>query len=104
MGVDGEHRRMVAWPDRRFLDLVGSEHPIIQAPMAGASGVELCVAAMKGGAIGSLPCALLSPEQVRAQVADVRGRAKGPLNLNFFCHKMPEQVDDSAWRALLQPY
>jgi nitronate monooxygenase len=95
---------MVGWPDRRFLDLVGSEHPIVQAPMAGAGGVELCVAAAEGGALGSLPCALLSPDQVRAQVAEVRARAKGPINLNFFCHKMPERVDDSAWRALLRPY
>jgi nitronate monooxygenase len=95
---------MVGWPDRRFLDLAGSEHPIVQAPMAGAGGVELCVAATEGGALGSLPCALLSPDQVRAQVAEVRARAKGPINLNFFCHKMPERVDDSAWRALLRPY
>jgi nitronate monooxygenase len=72
--------------------------------MAGAGGVELCVAATEGGALGSLPCALLSPDQVRAQVAEVRARAKGPINLNFFCHKMPERVDDSAWRALLRPY
>src|SRR5205085_9243540 len=28
----------------------------------------------------------------------------GPINLNFFCHRMPERFDDSAWRALLQPY
>ena len=95
---------MVGWPDRRFLDLVGTEHPIVQAPMAGAGGVELCVAAMQGGALGSLPCALLSPEQVRTQVAEVRSRANGPINLNFFCHQMPEGVDDSAWRALLRPY
>jgi nitronate monooxygenase len=95
---------MVGWPDRRFLDLAGSEHPIVQAPMAGAGGVELCVAATEGGALGSLPCALLSPDQVRAQVAEVRARAKGPINLNFFCHKMPEAVDQSAWIALLQPY
>ena len=95
---------MVGWPDRRFLDLIGSEHPIIQAPMAGASGVELCVSAMQGGALGSLPCALLSAEQVREQVTEVRSRVSGPINLNFFCHKMPEQVDDRAWRALLQPY
>ena len=104
MGVDAQHRHMVGWPDRRFLDLVGCEHPIIQAPMAAAGGVELCIAAMHGGALGSLPCALLSPDQVRAQVAEVRGRAEGPLNLNFFCHQMPVDVDDSAWRALLQPY
>lgn len=95
---------MVGWPDRRFLELVGSEHPIVQAPMAGAGGVELCVAAVEGGALGSLPCAMVTPEQMRQQTAEVRSRASGPLNLNFFCHRMPEQVDDSAWQALLRPY
>ena len=95
---------MVGWPNRGFLDLVGCEHPIVQAPMAGGSGVDLCVAAIEGGALGSLPCGMLSPDQVRAQVAQVRERAGGPLNLNFFCHKMPAKADDSAWRALLRPY
>ena len=104
MGIDAQHRRMVGWLDRRFLDLVGSENPIIQAPMAGAGGVDLCVAAMEGGALGSLPCALLTPEQVRSQVAQVRSRTNGPLNLNFFCHQMPGEVDDGTWRALLRPY
>ena len=104
MVIDAEHRRMVGWPDRRFLDLVGCEHPIVQAPMAGAGGVDLCVAATEGGALGSLPCGMLTPDQVRQQVAEVRSRANGPLNLNFFCHKMPADADDRAWRALLQPY
>lgn len=72
--------------------------------MAGVSGTELCVAAMKGGALGSLPCAMLSPGQVRDQVRDVRARTDGPLNLNFFCHRMPAQADDLAWRELLRPY
>ena len=95
---------MVGWPDRRFLDLVGTEVPIVQAPMAGAGGVDLCVAAIQGGALGSLPCALLSEEQVGSQVAAVRSRASGPLNLNFFCHRMPDDSDESAWRELLRPY
>ena len=95
---------MVGWPDRRFLDLVGTEHPIIQAPMAGAGGVDLCVAAIDGGALGSLPCGMLSPEQVRQQVAEVRARTSGTFALNFFCHSMPAQTNDSAWRTLLQPY
>ena len=34
----------------------------------------------------------------------MRAAAAGPLNLNFFCHALPEAVDDSAWRALLRPY
>jgi len=95
---------MVSWPDTRFLDLAGSKHPIVQAPMAGAGGVELCVAAIQGGALGSLPCGMLSPDQVRGQVAEVRSRTGGPFNLNFFCHVMPSDTDDSAWRRLLQPY
>ena len=95
---------MVGWRDRRFLDRVGCEHPIVQAPMAAAGGVELCIAVIEGGALGSLPCALLSPDQGRRQVAEVRQRAHGPLNLNFLCHRMPQDADDGAWKALLQPY
>ena len=95
---------MVGWPDRRFLDLVGTEYPIIQSPMSNVAGVDLCVAALRGGALGSLPCGMISPDRVREQVADVREQVSGPINLNFFCHHMPEMADDSAWRALLRPY
>jgi len=92
------------WPDTRLLELVGSELPIVQAPMANAGGVELCIGAIDGGALGSLPCGMLSPDQVREQVEAVRHATKGPLNLNFFCHSMPEAADDSSWKALLEPY
>jgi nitronate monooxygenase len=92
------------WPDRRFAELLGSRLPIVAAPMAGAAGVELAVAVVEGGGVGSLPCALLTAEGMRNQVAEVRACCTGPMNLNFFCHPMPEQADDSAWRALLEPY
>jgi nitronate monooxygenase len=92
------------WRDRRLLDLTGAAVPIVQAPMAGAGGVALAVAAMRGGAIGSLPCALLTPDQVQAQVAEVRAATPGPLNLNFFCHDLDSDVDDAPWRAALAPF
>lgn len=92
------------WPDRRFADLLGSRLPIVQAPMAGSGGVDLAVGAIAGGAVGSLPCALLKPDEMLAQAAAVRARAAGPLNLNFFCHVIPDETDDSAWRALLRPF
>jgi nitronate monooxygenase len=92
------------WPDRRFLTLGGSRLPIVQAPMAGAGGVALAVAAIEGGAVGSLPCAMLTPDEAKAQAAEVRAKAPGPLNLNFLCHVMPAGVDDRAWRALLAPF
>jgi nitronate monooxygenase len=95
---------MVGWPDTRFLERVGVDLPIVQAPMAGAGGVPLCIGAMEGGALGSLPCAMLSPDRIGEQVRAVRARSHRPLNLNFFCHTMPEAVDEGAWRALLRPY
>ena len=71
--------------------------------MAGAGGVELCVAAIEGGALGSLPCALLSPDQVRAQVGEVRGRADGPLQSQLLLPSHAGATSTiSAWRALLQ--
>lgn len=87
-----------------LLEDLGARCPIVQAPMAGAAGVALAVAAMRGGALGSLPCAMLSPEQIAAQVAEVRAGASGPLNLNFFCHSLPDPPDETAWRVLLAPY
>jgi nitronate monooxygenase len=91
------------WPDDRFLALSGARLPILQAPMAGAGGVALAVAALKGGAVGSLPCAMRTAAEVVAEAAEVRAAAAGPLNLNFFCHELPGDADDSAWRALLRP-
>lgn len=97
---------MMDWPARTqaFLALTGAKVPIIQAPMAGSSGVALAVAAMRAGAIGSLPAAMLSAEQLRAQIAEVRAAVSGVLNVNFFCHHLPDPPDESAWRALLKPY
>lgn len=92
------------WPDRRFADLLGSRHPILLAPMAGAGGVNLALAAIEGGAVGSLPCGLLTPAEVRSQVGDLRSRAAGPTSLNFFCHRMPAESGDGPWRALLAPF
>ncbi len=94
------------WPDRRLLDLLHIEHPIIQAPMAGAMDWELVAAASDAGALGSLPCAMLTPEQVRDQVGKIRGRTDKPFNLGFFCHTPPptDGAVEAAWRARLAPY
>ena len=94
------------WPDRRLLDLLRIEHPIVQAPMAGAMDFELAAAAAEGGALGSLPCAMLSPDQVHEQVARIRARTLKPINLNFFCHTppVPDDAREAAWRDRLAPY
>ena len=94
----------MAWRDRRLLDLFGIDAPIVQAPMAGAQDAALAIAAARGGALGSLPCALLSVDAAREQVGRFRAAVRGPVNLNFFCHQPPPGFDDSAWTRALQPY
>src|SRR5262249_35337613 len=104
LGLDAEYGALVSgWPSERFLALSGARLPIVQAPMAGAGGAARSLGALKGGAVGSLPCAMRTPGELVAEVAEVRAAAAGPLNLNFFCHDLPDDQDDSAWRALLRP-
>jgi len=70
----------IMWPDRRLIDLFKTEFPIVLAPMAGAMDADLVIAAAQGGALGSLPCALLSVEKAREQVNIIRQRVSAPVN------------------------
>ncbi len=92
--------------DRRFQDLAGTELPILLAPMAGPVGSEIAIAVAEAGGLGALPCALLSPEQIRAELGIIRQRTARPINLNFFCHTPPEPDDarETAWRKRLAAY
>jgi hypothetical protein len=94
------------WPDRRIQDLLGIELPIIQAPMAGAGLADLAIGVAEAGGLGSLPCALLRPDQLRTQFGIIRQRTQRPINVNFFCHR-PAEFDaarEAAWRRRLEPY
>ena len=94
------------WPDRRLIDLFKTEFPIVLAPMAGVMDAELVIAAAQGGALGSLPCAMLSAEKAREQINVIRQRVSAPVNMNFFCHKaVPADIpQEAAWKERLTPY
>jgi nitronate monooxygenase len=87
-------------------DLFGIELPIIQAPMAGCQDSALAVAVSNAGGLGSLPCALLGVEAIRAELAAIRDRTSRPFNVNVFCHRQPEPdaERERVWRHLLAPY
>lgn len=95
-----------AWPDRRLLDLLQLEIPIVQAPMAGADSVALARSVSSTGALGSLACALLSPAKVREAASALREGMDRPFNLNFFCHTMaaPDGAANQRWKELLRPH
>jgi len=94
------------WPSDALIDLLGIDLPIIQAPMAGAQGAELALAVAGAGGLGSLACAMLSEDDIRAEIDQICQATNRPFNLNFFCHQapQPDPAADEAWRSRLAPY
>jgi nitronate monooxygenase len=94
------------WPDRRLLNLFKTEFPIVLAPMAGIMDADLVIAAAQGGALGSLPCAMLSVEKAREQISIIRQRVSAPVNMNFFCHKAvdADPQREAGWKKRLGDY
>jgi nitronate monooxygenase len=88
------------WPSERLTELLGIEHPIIQAPMAGATTPALAAAAANGGGLGSLGCAFTGPEKLWEEIAELRSMTNRAFNLNFFVHAPP--VNDPAKNAIAE--
>jgi nitronate monooxygenase len=97
---------MVTQRNNRILELFGIELPVIQAPMAGATTSGMVIEASKAGGLGSLPCALLSVDQVQATLTQIRAATDKPINLNFFTHRDPgrNQAAQLAWQSTLADY
>lgn len=87
-------------------EILGTDLPLIQSPMAGAQGSALAIAVCEAGGLGSLPCAMLTPDSMRRELAAIRAGTSRPYNVNFFCHTPPEPSDarEAAWRTALAPY
>ncbi|MEL0106720.1 MAG: nitronate monooxygenase [Rhodospirillaceae bacterium] len=92
--------------DSRIINLFGIDLPIIQAPMAGANGSAMVIAVSEAGGLGSLPCAALDTEQVRAEIGIIRQQTSKPINVNFFCHTPPDPdpAREATWRETLGAY
>jgi nitronate monooxygenase len=86
-------------------EFLPSRLPIIQAPMAGSQGVELCAAVCEAGGLGSLPSAMLTPSELIDQIAEIRRRTSALFNVNFFCHvpPRPDAERQTRWLAELAP-
>ena len=90
---------------RRFLDRLGMQHPIIQAPMAGVSTPRMAAAVSNAGGLGSLAIGAGTVAQARQMIADTRALTDRPFNVNVFCHA-PAARDarrEAAWLAHLAP-
>ncbi|HUU73605.1 MAG TPA: nitronate monooxygenase [Burkholderiales bacterium] len=72
------------WPDTKLLDLLRIEHPIIQAPMAGATNALIVAAVSNAGGLGSFGAAGAPPPKLRETIEAIRERTDRPFNVNLF--------------------
>lgn len=92
---------------RTLSHLLGTQFPLIQAPLAGIQGSAMAVAVSNAGALGSLPCAMLTPDTIRQELQAITAATHGkPYNVNFFCHTppTPSAEREAIWRQALAPY
>ena len=74
-----------------FAQQLGIEHPLIQAPMAGASTPELVAAVSNAGGLGSLGVGYAEPQTILDQAARIRMLTGAPFALNLFV--LPDNVE-----------
>ena len=81
-----------------FLQDLGIQHPIIQAPMSGGGTTpELVAAVCNAGALGSLGAAYLTPDQLASDIRSIRALTAKPFNVNLFAGGYtPESPVDAA--------
>ena len=94
------------WSDRRLIDLLGIDHPIVQAPMAGFVSPAMVVAVSEAGGLGSIAGAMATPESLRTELQVVRQGTGRSFGVNFFTHREPEEdaAREQRWRQRLAPY
>ncbi|MCC7705517.1 nitronate monooxygenase [Janthinobacterium sp. GW460P] len=90
---------------QRFLDRLGLQHPLIQAPMAGVSTPRMAAAVSNAGGLGSLAIGAGNVAQARQAIADTRALTDRPFNVNVFCHApaVRDARREAAWLAHLAP-
>jgi nitronate monooxygenase len=94
------------WPETRLIELLEIENPLILAPMAGLGTVELAASVCAGGGLGSIACALQTPEAAAKTIHDLQAVIDSPINVNFFCHRPPKHDigRERSWYQRLSPY
>lgn len=74
--------------------------------MAGSQGSALAIAVGQSGGLGSLPCAMLSLEQLHHELGHLAAAGLPAYNINFFAHStpQPDPAQEKAWLDCLKPY
>ncbi len=81
--------------ETRITRLLGIEHPVVQAGMAGGPTTPRLVAAVsEAGGLGTLGAAYMTPGAIGTAVAEIRALTQKPFAVNLF---VPEPFDPSLY-------
>ncbi|WP_026606564.1 NAD(P)H-dependent flavin oxidoreductase [Methylocapsa acidiphila] len=91
--------------DRRLLDRLGMDWPIIQAPMAGVSTPAMAAAVSNAGGLGSIGIGATDAEGARAMIRATQAATERAFNVNVFCHApaVAQASVEARWLARLAP-
>src|SRR5215472_10740108 len=67
----------------RICDLLGIANPIVMGGMGSATSAPLVAAVSDAGGLGILGATILSPSQIREQIAAIRVATEKPFGVNF---------------------
>lgn len=75
----------------RVCELLGIEFPVIQAGMGSFTTAELVAAVSNAGGLGSIGAGILSPEDLRRQLARTRKLTQRPFAVNYGVRMLNEE-------------
>src|SRR3954464_8491377 len=93
------------WLKQTLTNLLGIEHPIIQAPMAGASNAVLAAAVSNAGALGGFGGTDSSPDELREVIGAIRQKHGRRFVINLYLDRceayVPVAEHETALKAAL---
>ncbi|HZA33550.1 MAG TPA: nitronate monooxygenase, partial [Vicinamibacterales bacterium] len=73
----------------KLCELLGIEHPVLNAPMAIVAGAQLAAAVSHSGGLGMIGGALRSPDGLRSELGVANGLSDRRIGVGFISH-LPE--------------
>jgi hypothetical protein len=92
---------------RKLASMMGVEHAIILAPMAGGTSTPALVAAVSNaGGLGSLGAGYMAPDDIAKAIAEIRERTDKPFAVNLFAggYDGTGSSDTAAMLKLIAPW